>query len=80
MPVPAGHATLHHARTLHGSGPNRTARPRRALVLNYMAPDTRVADDSAPLLRGVPLIPRGALIEGAHFPIVLDLRAEEEPK
>ena len=80
VPVPAGHATLHHARTLHGSGPNRTARPRRALVLNYMAPDTRVADDSAPLLRGVPLIPRGALIEGAHFPIVLDLRAEEEPK
>ena len=75
VPVPAGHATLHHARTLHGSGPNRSERPRRAVVLNYMAHDTRVADGSAPLLRGVPLLPIGALVEGPQFPIALDLRA-----
>ncbi|MCC6782622.1 MAG: phytanoyl-CoA dioxygenase family protein [Planctomycetes bacterium] len=76
VPVPAGHATLHHARTLHGSGPNASARPRRAVVLNYMAADTRVAEAGAPLLRGVPELPVGALVEGAAFPIVLDLRAE----
>lgn len=78
VPVKAGHATLHHARTLHGSGPNRSDRSRRAVVLNFMAPDTRVADASEPLLRGVPLIPVGAIVEGEHFPIVLDLRAESE--
>ncbi len=76
VPVPAGHATLHHARTLHGSGPNRSSRPRRAVVLNYMAADTRVADASSPLLRGVPLLRLGAIVEGRHFPVVLDLRAE----
>ncbi len=73
VPVPAGSATLHHSHTLHGSAGNRTDRPRRALVFNYMAPDTRVADASTPLLRGVPLLPVGAIVEGAHFPIVLDL-------
>jgi ectoine hydroxylase-related dioxygenase (phytanoyl-CoA dioxygenase family) len=77
VPVPAGHATLHHSHTLHGSDRNRSDRPRRALVLNYMAADTRVADGSTPLLAGTPLLPTGALIEGEHFPIVLDLRAED---
>lgn len=76
VPVPAGHATLHHPRTLHGSGPNRSDRPRRAVVLNYMAPDTKVADDSAPLLRGVDRLPVGAIVEGRHFPIVVDLLGE----
>ncbi|MBK8977353.1 MAG: phytanoyl-CoA dioxygenase family protein [Planctomycetes bacterium] len=76
VPVRAGQATLHHCRTLHGSGPNRSSRSRRALVFNYMGPDTRVADPSgAPLLRGVAPLPFGALVEGPHFPIVLDRRA-----
>lgn len=69
-PLRAGQATIHHSHVLHGSGANRSARWRRAVVLNYMATDTRVADDSAPLLRGVPLLPRGAVVEGEHFPIV----------
>jgi hypothetical protein len=37
-----------------------------------MAPDTRCADESTPLLSGVPLLKVGALIEGELFPIVLD--------
>ncbi len=72
VPVPAGMATLHHSHTLHGSAGNRSDRPRRALVVNYMATDTRCASDE-PLLRGVPRVERGAVVEGAHFPIVLDL-------
>ena len=35
--VPAGHATIHHSHTLHGSAGNRSGEPRRALVLNYMS-------------------------------------------
>jgi ectoine hydroxylase-related dioxygenase (phytanoyl-CoA dioxygenase family) len=32
-PIPAGHAIAHHTRTLHYTGPNRTAGPRRAVVV-----------------------------------------------
>lgn len=80
VPLRAGEATLHHSHVLHGSGPNRSDRPRRALVFNYMAADTRVADGSAPLLRGVPPLPAGAIVDGEHFPIVLDLDAGTAPR
>jgi hypothetical protein len=69
----AGQASFHHSHTLHGSYQNLSDRPRRAVVLNYMGPETRCADGSNPLLKGVPLIPEGAIIEGDCFPIVLDL-------
>jgi hypothetical protein len=36
-----------------------------------MAADTRVVDGSEPLLKGVPLLPEGALVEGEHFPLLL---------
>jgi hypothetical protein len=71
VPVRAGMATIHHSHTLHGSDCNRSDRWRRAEVLNYMGAGVRVADGSAPLLRGVPLLPTGALVEGEHFPLVL---------
>ncbi|NQU48089.1 MAG: phytanoyl-CoA dioxygenase family protein [Planctomycetes bacterium] len=69
--VPAGSATFHHSHTLHGSAGNRSTRPRRALVFNYMCAQTRVADDTQPLLRLAPHLPVGALVEGELFPIVL---------
>jgi ectoine hydroxylase-related dioxygenase (phytanoyl-CoA dioxygenase family) len=71
----AGQASFHHSHTLHGSYQNSSDRPRRAIVLNYMGPETRCADGSQPLLKGVPVIPEGAIIEGDYFPIVLDLDA-----
>ena len=70
VPVRAGQATIHHSHTLHGSDQNRSDRWRRAAVLNYMAGHVRVADGSAPLLRGVPALPAGAVVEGEHFPLV----------
>lgn len=39
--VPAGHATVHHCRTLHYSGPNRTDHPRRAYTNEFQAPLVR---------------------------------------
>src|SRR4030095_7736004 len=75
-PVPAigkaGEASFHHSHTVHGSFGNKSDRPRRAVVINYMGPETRCADGSLPLLKGVPLIAEGALIEGDYFPIVFD--------
>ena len=34
-PIPAGGATIHHCRTLHSSGPNRSHIPRRAYILAF---------------------------------------------
>lgn len=70
--VPAGSATIHDAHTLHGSASNRSARPRRALVFNYMAADVRVADGSKPLLRHTRRLASGAVVDGPDFPIVFD--------
>lgn len=69
-PLRAGQATIHHSHTLHGSPGNRSDRPRRALVFNYMDAATRVVDGSRPLLRNTEPLPVGALVEGEHFPVV----------
>ncbi len=34
MVIPKGHMSFHHCRTYHGSGPNRSPRPRRAISLH----------------------------------------------
>lgn len=34
MLIPKGHLSFHHCRTYHGSGPNRSGRPRRAVSLH----------------------------------------------
>jgi len=73
VPLKAGEASIHHSHTIHGSFSNFSARPRRAVVLNYMNAETRCGDGHSPLLRGVPLIPEDARIEGDFFPIALDL-------
>jgi hypothetical protein len=70
MVLKAGECTFHHSHTVHGSYANRSDRPRRGLVLNFMRPDTRSADGEAPLLTGVPIIPAGQVIEGDHFPLL----------
>ena len=37
-PLPAGGATIHHSRTLHYTGPNRSDQPRRAYILGFGVP------------------------------------------
>jgi ectoine hydroxylase-related dioxygenase (phytanoyl-CoA dioxygenase family) len=71
MVLLAGECTFHHSHTVHGSYGNRSDVPRRAVVLNFMKPDTRSADGANPLLAGVPLVPAGAVIEGEFFPLVI---------
>jgi len=70
MVVEAGECTFHHPHTVHGSHANRSNRPRRGVVLNFMRPDTRSAEGHEPLLSGVPIIPEGEIIEGDHFPVL----------
>ena len=70
MVLEAGECTFHHSHTVHGSYGNRSDRPRRGVALNFMRPDTRSADGTAPLLTGVPLITEGQVIEGDYFPLL----------
>jgi ectoine hydroxylase-related dioxygenase (phytanoyl-CoA dioxygenase family) len=37
-PLPAGGCTIHHARTLHHTGPNTSSNPRRAYILGFALP------------------------------------------
>ncbi|AGJ59293.1 phytanoyl-CoA dioxygenase family protein [[Kitasatospora] papulosa] len=51
-PVPAGSALVHHANTLHGSGPNLTDGPRRAYALVFVRADVSARGEA---MTGVPL-------------------------
>ena len=72
VPLKAGYATFHHGKTLHGSGPNRTDRPRRAAVLNVVCDGVQSVSDE-PLLEGVPPIPAGQPLNGRFFPVLLEV-------
>lgn len=71
LPLKPGEVSFHHPLTVHGSYANRTAAPRRSPVLNYMLPNTRSAGDE-PLMPGSEPVPRGEIISGDWFPIVID--------
>ena len=75
LPLKSGEVSFHHPLTIHGSYANRTSRPRRSPVLNYMLPHTRSASDE-PLMPGSELVPRGREISGDWFPIVIDRAGE----
>ena len=56
--VNAGGITLHHVRMLHGSKPNRSAKPRRMFFIGFCATDAS------------PLIPSGESLEGLNERVV----------
>ena len=66
-----GEASFHHPLTIHGSGENRSERPRRATVLNAMRDGTK-SESEEPLLQGVPVIPPGQPVRGNFFPLLFD--------
>ena len=74
-PVPvetkAGEAIFHHPLTLHGSGENKSDRPRRAFVINVFA-DGVVSDSNDVLLTGVPPVLKGEKMQGQFFPLLYD--------
>lgn len=67
--LPAGYANFHHSMTLHGSFENRSDRPRRGVVVNFIR-DGVLSDSDEPLLEGVPVIPAGEKLQGRFFPLL----------
>jgi ectoine hydroxylase-related dioxygenase (phytanoyl-CoA dioxygenase family) len=61
MVIPKGHMSFHHCRTYHGSGPNRSDRPRRAISLHLQ--------DGANTYRAFPLSD-GSVVEYNHDALV----------
>jgi ectoine hydroxylase-related dioxygenase (phytanoyl-CoA dioxygenase family) len=64
-----GEASFHHPLTVHGSFENFSQKPRRAVVLNVVG-DGVWSDSDAPLLEGVPPIPKGEKLSGQFFPLL----------
>jgi len=69
--VKAGEAIFHHSLTLHGSGENKSDRPRRAFVINAFA-DGVISDSDEPLLDGVSVVNKGNKMEGQFFPLLFE--------
>jgi len=69
-PVPKGHVHFHHALTWHGSGPNKSARPRRAIALHYMTQETHYDAYGNHVMKQFVTVEDGAKLEGEHFPVV----------
>jgi ectoine hydroxylase-related dioxygenase (phytanoyl-CoA dioxygenase family) len=69
--VKAGEAIFHHPLTLHGSGENKSEKPRRAFVVNVFA-DGVVSDSDDVLLTGVPPVKRGEKMDGQFFPLLYE--------
>lgn len=62
VPMQAGGIVLWHALTLHGSRPNRSERPRRAITFTYKNPEARLmggAFNSKAEVRSVGMMVRG---------------------
>lgn len=71
VPLKKGYATFHHPLTIHGSFENRSAFPRRAVVLNVFL-DGTFSSSEEPLLKGVPPVPKGNSLGGQFFPLLFD--------
>ncbi|HEV8270751.1 MAG TPA: phytanoyl-CoA dioxygenase family protein [Chitinophagaceae bacterium] len=74
--VKAGEAIFHHSLTLHGSGENKSDKPRRAFVINAFA-DGVISDSNEPMLEGVPVVPKGEKMQGQFFPLLYDPSTNE---
>lgn len=64
----AGAVSFHHCMTLHGSGPNRTDRPRRSIAVHTMSGETRLVKGNKHCNEEIFGGEDGALYRGPRFP------------
>ncbi len=66
-----GYGVFHHPLLVHGSHENKSARARRAFVLNVFTDGTQSNTDEV-LLKGVPVIKKGNKMQGRFFPLIFN--------
>ena len=76
--LPAGQGVFHHPLTLHGSGENRSEKPRRAIVINMALDGVR---SNAAALEGkdthnFPILPQGRALSGPYHPLLFSPERE----
>lgn len=69
-PVKKGHVHFHHSLTWHGSGPNHSSRPRRAIGIHYMSEKTSYDASGDHLMKPFISVPDGAPLQGDAFPLI----------
>lgn len=75
-PVQRGEVHYHHALTWHGSGENRSGRPRRAIALHYMTEQTRYNAQGAHPMNPYIKVASGEMLQGDAFPQVWPEKAK----
>jgi ectoine hydroxylase-related dioxygenase (phytanoyl-CoA dioxygenase family) len=68
--VPKGHAMFHHCLTWHGSPPNPSPRPRRAIAVHYMPGHTRYVPTGSHIMEHHVAVGPGEILIGPAFPTV----------
>jgi phytanoyl-CoA hydroxylase len=69
-PVKKGSVHFHHGLTWHGSGPNHSSRPRRAIAIHFMTERTRFDASGDHIMKGFITVQDGAVLQGDRFPLV----------
>jgi phytanoyl-CoA hydroxylase len=69
-PVKKGHVHFHHSLTWHGSGPNHSNRPRRAIAIHFMTEQTTFDVSGEHIMKKFITVPDGAPLKGDAFPLV----------
>ncbi len=73
QPMKAGSCTFHNGLTFHYAGPNRTERPRRAIITIYMPGDVHYTGADHPITQGLGLR-AGDVLTGERFPILAEAK------
>jgi phytanoyl-CoA hydroxylase len=69
-PVRKGHVHFHNVLTWHGSGPNYSNRPRRALGVHYMTEHTTYVANGEHVMKPFVTVAEGEKMQGERFPQV----------
>jgi ectoine hydroxylase-related dioxygenase (phytanoyl-CoA dioxygenase family) len=73
-PVKKGEVHFHHSLTWHGSGPNRSGRPRRAVAIHYATEQTKYVGTGTHVMKQFVTVNDGETLTGDTFPLVWSSR------
>jgi ectoine hydroxylase-related dioxygenase (phytanoyl-CoA dioxygenase family) len=75
-PVARGEVHFHHSLTWHGSGANKSGRPRRAIAIHYATDQTKYLGSGGHVMKKFVTVANGEKLEGDAFPMVWSKREE----